>query len=40
MAAYGITFARSARKELERLKDPLRDRVFRRIEALTHLLDR
>ena len=31
---YDITFARSARKELERLREPLRSRVFRRIELL------
>ena len=31
---YDITFARSARKELERLGEPLRTRVFRRIEHL------
>ena len=34
MAAYAITFARSARKELERLDEPLRSRVFERIEKL------
>ena len=34
MVAYALTFARSARKELERLNDPLRTRVFRRIESL------
>ncbi len=34
MAAYSITFARSARKELERLDEPLRSRVFERIERL------
>lgn len=32
--AYGLSFARSARKELERLEQPLRMRVFRRIESL------
>jgi mRNA interferase RelE/StbE len=32
--AYELTFARSARKELERLNQPLRARVFRRIESL------
>ena len=31
---YDVTFARSARKELERLGPPLRSRVFRRIELL------
>ena len=34
MAPYAITFARSARKELERLGEPIRTRVFRRIERL------
>ena len=34
MVAYELTFARSARKELERLSQPLRMRVFRRIESL------
>ncbi|MBL0173837.1 MAG: type II toxin-antitoxin system RelE/ParE family toxin [Ignavibacteria bacterium] len=34
MAVYTITFARSARKELELLDFPLRIRVFRRIELL------
>jgi mRNA interferase RelE/StbE len=35
MAAYAVTFARSARKELERFKDPLAFRIFTHIEALT-----
>jgi mRNA interferase RelE/StbE len=34
MTAYSITFARSARKELERLSEPLRSRVFNRIVRL------
>ena len=34
MATYDITFARSARKELERLGEPMRSRAFRRIERL------
>jgi mRNA interferase RelE/StbE len=34
MATYRVAFARSARKELERLNDPLRSRVLRRIERL------
>lgn len=34
MATYDITFARSARKDLERLGEPIRTRVFRRIERL------
>ena len=34
MVAYELTFARSSRKELERLNQPHRVRVFRRIEAL------
>ncbi len=34
MGSYGVTFARSARKELERLSPPARLRVFRRIELL------
>ena len=32
--AYDVTFARSARKDLERLSEPLRSRVFRRIDLL------
>jgi mRNA interferase RelE/StbE len=31
---YSVLFARSARKELERLGEPLVSRVLRRIEAL------
>lgn len=34
MAGYHITFTRSARKELEALKDPLLLRIIRNIEAL------
>ena len=34
MAPCEVTLARSARKELERLQEPLLSRVFRRIEAL------
>lgn len=34
MPEYAITFARSARKELEALGEPLASRVFARIEAL------
>jgi len=34
MARYEVTFARSARKELERLARSLQSRVFRRIELL------
>ena len=34
MSQYAITFARSARKELEALSRPLVARVFNRIEAL------
>ena len=34
MPTYAITFARSARKELERLGEPIGTRVFRRIERL------
>ena len=34
MADYSITFARSARKELEALSNPLLQRVFSRIESL------
>lgn len=34
MVAYDITFARSARKDLERLSRSLRERVFHRIELL------
>jgi mRNA interferase RelE/StbE len=34
MAEYTITFARSARKELVRLHDPLSSRIITRIEAL------
>ena len=34
MDEYSVVFARSARKELERLGEPLVSRVLRRIEAL------
>jgi mRNA interferase RelE/StbE len=34
MADYSITFARSARKELESLNAPLIQRIFPKIEAL------
>jgi len=34
MADYSIVFARSARRELEKLRDPLSSRVLKRIEAL------
>ena len=34
MAEYAIVFARSARKELEALDEPLATRVLRRIEKL------
>ena len=34
MEPYEITFARSARKELERLNEPLRSRIFGRIVRL------
>ncbi len=34
MRPYAVTFARSARKELEALDRPLIARVFKRIEAL------
>ena len=34
MANYSITFARSARKELESLNAPLVQRIFPKIEAL------
>jgi mRNA interferase RelE/StbE len=34
VSRYSITFARSARKELERLDEPLISRVFRQIEEL------
>jgi len=34
MADYSIVFARSARRELERLHDPLSSRVLKRIESL------
>lgn len=34
IAPYEIAFARSARKELERLREPLRSRIFNRIERL------
>jgi mRNA interferase RelE/StbE len=36
MSQYAITFARSARKELEALSRPLLARVLNRIEALAH----
>jgi mRNA interferase RelE/StbE len=35
MADYSITFARSARRELESLSAPLVERIFSKIEALT-----
>jgi mRNA interferase RelE/StbE len=35
MSPYAVTFARSARRELEALDRPLVARVFKRIEALT-----
>lgn len=35
MADYSITFARSARKELDRLPPDLAERVLTRIEALS-----
>jgi mRNA interferase RelE/StbE len=34
MDDYSIVFARSARRELERLQDPLSSRVLKRIESL------
>lgn len=34
MADYAVTFARSARQELETLQLPLATRILRRIEAL------
>ena len=34
MANYSIVFARSARRELEKLMDPLSSRVLKRIESL------
>ena len=34
MSSYAVTFARSARKELEALDRPLIARLFKRIEAL------
>jgi mRNA interferase RelE/StbE len=34
MADYAITFARSARKELENLPADIADRILRKIEAL------
>ena len=37
MDEYSIVFARSARKELGRLGEPLVSRVLRRIEALAHI---
>jgi len=35
MAEYSVSFARSARKELERLPDDAADRVLAKVEALT-----
>jgi hypothetical protein len=35
MPDYSVTFARSARKELERLPSSVGSRIFGRIEALT-----
>jgi mRNA interferase RelE/StbE len=34
MSPYGVTFAKSARRELEALDRPVIARVFKRIEAL------
>jgi mRNA interferase RelE/StbE len=34
VVTYEVTFARSARRELERLNRQLRSRIFRRIELL------
>jgi mRNA interferase RelE/StbE len=34
MHEYAVVFARSARKELERLGDPLLSRILKRIETL------
>jgi mRNA interferase RelE/StbE len=34
MADHSIVFARSARRELERLHDPLSSRILKRIESL------
>lgn len=36
MPEYSITFARSARKELEALDPPVALRILRKIEALSH----
>lgn len=36
MADYSIAFARSARKELEALSNPLIERIFSRIESLAN----
>ena len=35
MAEYAITFARSARRELETLEAPIAARIFARIESLS-----
>ena len=35
MDEYAVVFARSARKELERLGEPLLSRILKRIETLT-----
>lgn len=37
MIRYSISFARSARKELERLDEPLVSRIFQRIEELAEI---
>jgi len=37
MDEYSVTFARSARKELGRLHEPLSSRIFARIEALARV---
>ncbi len=34
MADYSIVFARSARRELERLHEPMSSRILKRIESL------
>ncbi len=36
MAEYAVTFARSARRELEALEPAVVNRIFPRIEALSH----
>lgn len=39
MADYSVTFARSARKELEKIPPSIAQRIIERIEALARVID-